>query len=219
MGNSCVSDREGIEDDLTGLAVVGAVVAEGRTANKLWTSVTSGTSIGLDAKLGSQRHLTLAHNATLTITNTANILEGQDLFLRVTGNGTPFTITFSTGFDAIGNFSTVASEVTTLHFKAKGTVFEEVGRVATGGSGSVATDTIFDAKGDMAIGTGADTAAKLSVGANDTFHVADSAAATGTKWTDTIKQILIRGAAESLSFTIERVTRRQCRCIRQRRAR
>lgn len=37
---------------------------------------------------------------------------------------------------------------------------------AAGGSGSVATDTIWDAAGDIAVGTGADTAAKLTVGAS-----------------------------------------------------
>lgn len=51
-----------------------------------------------------------------------------------------------------------------------------------GGSGDVATDVIWDAKGDLAVGTGVDTAAKLTVGANDTFLVADSAASTGVKW-------------------------------------
>lgn len=53
---------------------------------------------------------------------------------------------------------------------------------AGGGGGSVATDTIFDAKGDLAIGTGADTAARLPVGANDYILTADSTQATGVKW-------------------------------------
>lgn len=53
---------------------------------------------------------------------------------------------------------------------------------AASGSGSVATDTIFDAKGDLPVGTGADTAAKLTVGANDTILMADSGQATGLKW-------------------------------------
>jgi hypothetical protein len=53
---------------------------------------------------------------------------------------------------------------------------------ATGGSGAVATDTIWDAKGDLAGGTGADTAAKLTVGANDTILMADSGETTGLKW-------------------------------------
>lgn len=53
---------------------------------------------------------------------------------------------------------------------------------ATGGGGSVATDTIFDAKGDLAVGTGANTAEKLTVGANGTVLMADSTADTGVKW-------------------------------------
>lgn len=51
-----------------------------------------------------------------------------------------------------------------------------------GGGGSVATDTIFDAKGDLPVGTAADTAAKLTVGANNLVLTADSAQSTGLKW-------------------------------------
>jgi hypothetical protein len=51
-----------------------------------------------------------------------------------------------------------------------------------GGGGSVATDTIFDAKGDLAVGTGSNTAARLAVGGNGLVLTADSAEATGTKW-------------------------------------
>ena len=53
-----------------------------------------------------------------------------------------------------------------------------------GGGGSVATDTIFDAKGDLPVGTGSNTAAKLTVGANDTMLMAASGETTGTKWAD-----------------------------------
>jgi hypothetical protein len=42
--------------------------------------------------------------------------------------------------------------------------------------------TAIDAKGDLVAGTGADTFAKLTVGANGTTLVADSAEATGLKW-------------------------------------
>lgn len=51
-----------------------------------------------------------------------------------------------------------------------------------GGSGSVATDAIWDAKGDLAGGTGANTAARLAVGTNGHVLTADSAEATGLKW-------------------------------------
>jgi hypothetical protein len=55
-----------------------------------------------------------------------------------------------------------------------------------GTSGSVTiTNTVateFDAKGDLVVGTGADTFDKLSVGTNGHTLVADSAEATGLKW-------------------------------------
>jgi hypothetical protein len=52
-----------------------------------------------------------------------------------------------------------------------------------GSDGDVATDPIWDAKGDLAVGTGADTAARLAVGAtNGHVLTIDSAEATGLKW-------------------------------------
>ena len=42
--------------------------------------------------------------------------------------------------------------------------------------------TAIDAKGDLIPGTGADTFARLAVGANDTVLTADSSTATGLKW-------------------------------------
>ena len=72
-----------------------------------------------------------------------------------------------------------------LYFFKQGTALPERGDSVTpwgGGGGSVATDTIFDAKGDLPVGTGSNTAAKLTAGANDTILVADSAQTTGLKW-------------------------------------
>jgi hypothetical protein len=51
-----------------------------------------------------------------------------------------------------------------------------------GGGGDVATDSIWDAKGDLAGGTGSNTAARLPVGSNGQVLTADSAETTGMKW-------------------------------------
>lgn len=53
---------------------------------------------------------------------------------------------------------------------------------AGGGGGAVATDAIFDAKGDLAVGTADNTAQKLTVGADGTIPVADSTQAVGLKY-------------------------------------
>jgi hypothetical protein len=54
--------------------------------------------------------------------------------------------------------------------------------VALGGQGSLVSNVDWDAKGQILVATGDNTAAKLSVGANGTVLTADSAQATGVKW-------------------------------------
>jgi len=49
-------------------------------------------------------------------------------------------------------------------------------------AGNNIPQTLIDAKGDLIVGTAADTAGRLAVGANGTVLTADSAEATGTKW-------------------------------------
>lgn len=56
------------------------------------------------------------------------------------------------------------------------------GDIVISGGGSVATDAIWDSKWDLAGGTGANTASRLAVGTNWQVLTADSAEATGLKW-------------------------------------
>lgn len=58
------------------------------------------------------------------------------------------------------------------------------GDITISGGGSVATDTIWDAKWDLAGGTGANTASRLPVWSNWQVLTADSAEATGMKWSN-----------------------------------
>jgi hypothetical protein len=53
---------------------------------------------------------------------------------------------------------------------------------ASGSAASVSSDTIWDTKGDLAVATGADAAAKLPVGSNGQLLTADSTQTTGLKW-------------------------------------
>jgi hypothetical protein len=69
-----------------------------------------------------------------------------------------------------------------LFLKADSGATAGVSWASATGSGAVATDAIFDAKGDLPVGTGADTAAKLTVGTNGYVLTADSGETTGLKW-------------------------------------
>ena len=50
------------------------------------------------------------------------------------------------------------------------------------GSASAISPTLIDAKGDLIVGSAADTAARLAVGTNNQILTADSAATNGVKW-------------------------------------
>ena len=61
--------------------------------------------------------------------------------------------------------------------------------VSLGGSATIVTGipaTLLDAKGDLIVASANDTAARLAVGADNTFLVADSSAATGLAWKSSI---------------------------------
>jgi hypothetical protein len=53
---------------------------------------------------------------------------------------------------------------------------------AFGSGGDVASDQIWDAKGDLAVGTGANTAIRLAAGTDGFVLSANSAQASGLEW-------------------------------------
>jgi hypothetical protein len=87
-----------------------------------------------------------------------------------------------------------------------------VGISGGGTSGTVTVTnsmaTAIDAKGDLIGGTGADTFARLAVGANDTVLTADSSTATGLKWAAAagggmtlLSTTTLSGSSTSISIT------------------
>lgn len=50
--------------------------------------------------------------------------------------------------------------------------------------------TLVDAKGDLLVGTAADTADRLAVGSNNTVLTADSTTATGLKWATATQKVV-----------------------------
>ena len=72
---------------------------------------------------------------------------------------------------------------------------------ATGGSGDVATDAIWDAKGDMVAATGNNAATKVTVGANGKILSANSAISNGVEWTDFVDEIGIEIGALDTDLT------------------
>ena len=61
-------------------------------------------------------------------------------------------------------------------------------------------DTIIDAKGDLIVGSAADTATRLAVGTNDYVLTADSAEATGLKWAALPSSGITTGKAIAMAF-------------------
>lgn len=63
-------------------------------------------------------------------------------------------------------------------------------------------DTLIDAKGDLLVGTAADTVARLAVGANDQVLIADSAQAGGVKW-GAVPAAAVPAASDAAAGAIE----------------
>lgn len=82
------------------------------------------------------------------------------------------------------------------YFKAGGLYIIDDAGVVTGplgvtgsGGGDVATDTLWDALGDLAVGTGTDSAVRVPVGTDGEVLVADSGEAAGVKWAPVTRHI------------------------------
>jgi len=77
--------------------------------------------------------------------------------------------------------ATNGTSITSLAALAAGDILEVITFTAFE-LANVLSPTLFDAKGDLLAGTGADTVGKLTVGSNGQYLQADSSTSTGLKW-------------------------------------
>lgn len=157
-----------------GSVVAGDVVIVDTTNDAAFTTTTSGQSL---LAMGVVQE-SIANNATgrvcvagyVPLVNVpasvtrGHFIETHTVAKQATGNSTRRTGTF-------GRFLTGGTTPT-------GQLYGLVDTTAAAGS-AVASDTIWDTKGDLAVATAADTAQKLAAGTNGLFLQADSAQTTG----------------------------------------
>jgi hypothetical protein len=79
-----------------------------------------------------------------------------------------------------------------------------IGRIPEPGAGI--PEAIIDAKGDLITATAADTPARLAVGTNGYTLVADSAEATGLKYTNALSDFIIKGFEEDVNVVAAAAT-------------
>jgi hypothetical protein len=79
-----------------------------------------------------------------------------------------------------------------------------IGRIPEAGTGI--PESIVDAKGDLITATAADTPARLAVGSNNQTLVADSAEATGLKFTSSLIDMILRGTEEDVNVVAAAAT-------------
>ncbi len=103
------------------------------------------------------------------------------------GSSIPLPLAIGSG----GTGSTTATDALTALLPSQtgnnGKVLGTNGSVTswvTAGGSDLATDTLWDAKGDIVAGSGANAAGRLPVGTNGQVLTADSAEALGVKWAD-----------------------------------
>lgn len=95
--------------------------------------------------------------------------------------------------------ATTGTSITSLAALAASDIIEIITFTAFDVAGSIPV-AVFDAKGDLLVGTAADTVGKLTVGANGKFLKANSATASGLEWADVPNPDLTPYATEIMTI-------------------
>ncbi len=153
------------------ISLTGAVTGSGTTS-----IATTLTAAGLDNVFASNGLLKRTGTATYTLDTNTYLTGNQSISLSsdASGSGATSIAVTNTGLKGVA-LPTLATGY--LYYNGSAWAFQ------TPTSGSVATDIIWDTKGDLAVGTGADAAIRLaSSGVNNQVLTIDTTTATGLKW-------------------------------------
>jgi hypothetical protein len=134
--------------------------------------------------------LRLSSDATRTITGLAGGADGRELILVNVGSQNIVLADEHASSTAANRFALDTSltlgadtaarllyDSTSTRWRLTG-----IGKATGGGSGNVATDTIWAVKGDLAVGTGSGTASRMGPGTNGLPLQADSTQITGLRY-------------------------------------
>ncbi len=176
------------------LGVTGNVTADAAsiqgTADQVLRVDTAGTALGFGAIATAG-----ITNAAVTLAKMADVATATVFYRKTAATGVPEVQTLATLKTDLGLTGTNSGDQTSI-VGITGTIaqfntactdadFATGGGTATGtntGDRGVGIDTIWDAKGDLAVGTGADTAIRLAPDTNGKVLSLNSATATGLEW-------------------------------------
>lgn len=88
---------------------------------------------------------------------------------------------------------------TDLVYRDTGAAWETFATRAAAGGGAMASDALWDAVGDLAVGSGANTGARLAAGANGQVLTADSAQPLGLKWATGVGGAYVDEAGDTMT--------------------
>lgn len=146
---------------------------------------TSGTSLGVTDAYAALLPSIYPWWALVKPTGTAPTRANSEILAVTAGNSaagtTTYTITRAQGVPVTtARTIIVGDDILEVHTAQKQIDTEAAITTAA----DLTANAIWDAKGDLAVGTGADTAAKLTAGTNGQKLVANSGETTGLEWAD-----------------------------------